>query len=62
MAQNQHAVDIDFQYKNYALTYLKEIIGMNKVKGVDSIDDLIKEAKKLEEYVRPKESLIKTLK
>lgn len=59
--QAQQQVDIDFQYKNYSLTYLKELIAINKIKGVDSVDELIKEAKKLESYVRPKESLIKTL-
>lgn len=61
MANNQQAADIDFQYKNYSLTFLKELISMNKIKGVENVEELIKEAKKLEEYVRPKESLIKTL-
>ena len=61
MANAQQQVDIDFQYKNYSLTFLKEHISMNKIKGVENVDELIKESKKLEEYVRPKESLIKTL-
>lgn len=61
MAQQQSQSDIDFQYKNYSLTFLKEMIKMNKLTGVTSVDELIKEAKKLEDYVKPKESIVKTL-
>lgn len=61
MNAKQQQEDREFQFKNYSLTYLKELIHMNKLKNVDSVDALIKEAKKLEEYVKPKESRIKTL-
>lgn len=52
--------EVQFAYKRYALEYLQNLLVQKKVE-LTTVDDILKEAKKIHEFVSPKESSIKML-
>lgn len=52
--------DVQFAYKRYTLEYLQNLLVQKKVEAT-TVDEILKDAKKIHEFILPKKSSIQTL-